>query len=155
MYYTLFRHCSPATHQHLLCKVTYLVTYSTEQSPSWEANRFVAIQEIPSILWNPKFHYRIHNCPPPISLLSQPNPVHTPTSHFLKIHRNIKLPSTPGSSQGSISLGFPHQNSIHASLLSHPCYIPRPSQSSRFYHQHNTGWGVQIMKLLIMTFYTK
>ena len=30
-----------------------------EQSPSWEANRFSAIQEIPSILWNTKVHYHI------------------------------------------------------------------------------------------------
>jgi hypothetical protein len=29
---------------------TYLLTYSMEQGPSWEANRFVASQEIPHIL---------------------------------------------------------------------------------------------------------
>jgi hypothetical protein len=34
----------------------------------------------------------------------------------------------------------------------HPSYMPRPSRSSRFYHPHNSGWGVQIMKLLIMKF---
>jgi hypothetical protein len=28
----------------------------------------------------------------------------------------------------------------------------RLSQSSRFYHPHNIGWGVQIIKLFIMKF---
>jgi hypothetical protein len=122
----------------------YLLTYSMEQSPSWEANRFAASQEIPRILWNPKVHYRIHKYPPPVSILSQPNPAHTSTSHFLNIHLNISLPSTPGSPQWSLSLRFPHQNPVHASPLPHPSYMPHPSHSSRFYHQHNSGWGVRI-----------
>jgi hypothetical protein len=113
-----------------------------EQSPSWEANRFAASQEISRVLLNPKVHYRIHNCPSPVSILSQPNPVHSPTSLFQKIHPNIILPSMPGTPQWSLSLRFPHQNRIHASLLSHPRYMPRPSNSSRFYHPHNIGWGV-------------
>jgi len=35
-------------------------TYSTVQSPSWEANWFAASQEIPRISRNPKVHYRTH-----------------------------------------------------------------------------------------------
>jgi hypothetical protein len=58
-----------------------------EQSHFWEAKRFVAIQEIPRILLNPKIHYRIHNCPPPVSILSQHNPVHTPTSQKIQHSR--------------------------------------------------------------------
>ena len=126
----------------------YLLTYSTEQRPSWEANRFSASQEISRILWNPKVHYCIHKCPPPLPILSQLDPVHTSTSHFLKIHLKIILPSTPGSPKWSLSLRFPHQNPVHPS----PLHMPSPSHSSQLYYPNNIGWAVQIIKLLIMYF---
>ena len=110
------------------------------QSPSWEANRFAASQEIPRILWNPKVHYRIHKCPPPVPILSQLDPVHTSTTHFLKINLNI-LPSTPGSPKWPLTLRFPHQNPAYASPLPHSRYMPRPYHSSRLYHPNNIGWA--------------
>jgi hypothetical protein len=44
----------------ILYLFTYLITYSIQHSPSWEANRFAASQKVPRILWNPKVHYRIY-----------------------------------------------------------------------------------------------
>ena len=84
-----------------------IFTYSIVQSPSWAANWFAASQEIPRISRNPKVHYRTHKRPPPVSILGQPDPVHIPTSHLLKIHPNIIHPSTPRSPQWSLSSGFP------------------------------------------------
>jgi len=103
-----------------------------QQSTSREANRFADSQKIPCILWNPKVHYHIHKCPPHVPILSQLDPVHTPTSHFLKIHPNIILPSKSGSPQWSLSPRFPNQNPAHTSPLPHTCYTPRPSHSLDF-----------------------
>jgi hypothetical protein len=95
------------THTHIHTYIhTYVLTSYMEQSPSSGANRFSASQEIPRVLWNPKVHYRIDKFPPPVPILSQLDPVHTPTFHFLEIHLNIFLPSMPGSSKWSLSLRF-------------------------------------------------
>ena len=133
----------------MYCTFTYWLN-SMVQSPSWEANWFAASQEIPRISWNPKVHYRTHNRPPPVSILGQPNPVHIPTSHLMEIHPNIIHQSTPRSPQWSLSLRFPHQHPTYPPLLTHTRHMPSPSHSSRFYHPHNVGWGVQIIYLLVM-----
>ena len=97
-----------------------------QHRPSWQSNWFAASQEIPRTSRNPKVHYCTHKRPPTVSVLGQPNPVHIPTSHFLKIHNNIILHLSLGLSIGLFPSGFPTKtlytpipSPIHAACRAH------------------------------------
>lgn len=60
----------------------------------------------------PNVHYRVYNNPPLISVLSRLNPFQALPTHFLEIHFNIILPSSPRSSKCSPSFQLPFQNHV-------------------------------------------
>jgi len=100
---TLFPWLSEMTVFQSVEILTYLLT--PWSSPSWEANWFSASQGIPPHFMEPEGSLP-HRCLPPVPILSQLDPVHTPTSHFLKIHLNIIFPCLVLPS-GLFPSGFP------------------------------------------------
>jgi len=121
---------------------------STKQNSSWEANSFTASQEIPRILRNPKVLYRIHNSPPPVSILNQHDPVHAritllenPFYYYPPIYALVF--QVISFSQVSLPKPCMHSSSPHT------CCMPRPSHSSRFDHPNSICWGMQTSLLLI------
>jgi hypothetical protein len=53
------------------------------------------MQEISGLARNPNVHYSVQNSPLLFSILSQMDPIHVLILHFLKMHFNSILPSTP------------------------------------------------------------
>ena len=61
--------------------------------------------------------YHVPKSLPLVPLLSQINPVQALPPYFIKMHFTVILPSILRSSQWSLSFMFPHQTTIHISLL--------------------------------------
>jgi len=61
-------------------------------------------------------HYCVYKCPPPVAILSQINPVHSPII-LSEDPSNITLPSTSGFSKWSLLSGFPTKT-LYTVLLS-------------------------------------
>ena len=89
---------------------------------AWKFNRSAALQEIPCILYNLTFSYRIHNSLAPIPVLNQIKPVNALPQNFLNVY--FIFPSVPRSSKWFLSLILPYQNHLYAT--STPCLTHAP-----------------------------
>ena len=110
------------------------ITNSTEQSPSWEVNRFSHSQEIHHILWKQRF-INTFTTACHLSLTSARSIQSKPTSHFLKCHFNISLHLHLSLPSSLCPSNFPTKT-LHIPLLSPTCYMPHSSHSS--WHGLNT-----------------
>jgi len=112
--------------------LTYFLTYSMVQSPSWAAYWLAASQEIPRISRNPKVHYCTHKRTPPVPILGQPNPVHMPTSHLqmpdwwleVSIRKVLRLATSTQVFLGfSVSISKHSDGSQHSKLPLHAYHV--------------------------------
>ena len=113
--------------------ITKTLNNSTQHSPTGEANRSSASQEIPRILWKQKVHYRIHNIPPLAPILSHTNSLQVISSHVLMVHFNISIPFMPMSPKWAYAFRLPHQNPPCIAPLSNIHRKPRSSHPPRSY----------------------
>jgi hypothetical protein len=124
-----------------------------ELSPSSEAANCAATQQLPSILWNPKVHYRVHKSPPLVSIPSQLNHIHTIPSHPTSLRSILILPTHLR--LGLLTCFFPSAfptNNLYAFLFFPFVLLAVPVLPSLTWSFDYTWRRGQVMKLLIMQF---
>ena len=89
----------------------------------------------------PKGSLPLRECWPLIPILGQLDPIHTLTSHFLKIHPNIILPSTPVSQVVSFLQTSPSKPCLR--LFSPPLCATCPAHLILLYFITRTIFGEQ------------
>ena len=96
-------------------------------------NRLSSGQKISCVLLNQMICYHVPKSLPLVRILSQINPVQALPSYFIKMHFTVILPSILWSSKESLSFRFPHQTTMHISLLPDICHMSFPPCATQQY----------------------
>ena len=140
--------------------LTYLLTYSMVQSPSWELTVVQLVKNFPVFQGTRRFITALTSVRH--LSLSWASPIQSIYPHstswrpvlILYTHLRLGLPI------GLVPSGFPTKTLYtppvspprpYTPLLTHTRHMPSQSHSSRFYHPHNIGWGVQIIAIIFLT----
>jgi hypothetical protein len=139
-----------------------------EPSASLEADSGSTGQEIFRISWNPKVHYHAHKSPPPVSVRSRTNPIHTLQHYFLKIcfnyilHQRLGFPSGffPSESPTKFCTRFSSNLCVlhaHPISISFPLLLGHtmPFRATRVLFLHCPYKAVSSGKCIIMLIYLR
>ena len=115
---------------------TYLRTYLLTPCSTALLEKLTGVQPVKKFppFYGPKVSLAHSQDPSTFPILSDTDPVHAFTSHFLKIRHNIIVRSTPGFCKWPLFLRFPHRDPVYTSIFPHTCYTIRPPHSCRCDH---------------------
>ena len=129
---TVCHHISTVVYKYQPLSPIFLLTYLLHAAQSFfRSQPFLSYSRNSPHLMEGKGSLPHSQMPATCPCPEQIDPVHTLTSHFLKIHLNIILPSTLGSFKCSLYLRFPHQQPCKHSTLSPYPYTPTVTPITR------------------------
>ena len=119
----------PCLHVRENRSLLYMLTYSLGRVLLDKLTRFIIGKKVPAFYGTRRLITAFKRAPTcPYSEPDQSSPCSS--SHFLKIHINIIIPSMPGTSEWCLFTRFPRQSPLSNSSFPHTLYMPHPSHSS-------------------------